>query len=97
MLVLSQETVDLLLKTSVELDNETEEVKKLGEMLKASFEENKEALGPHTEQINSILEDLERTQNDSRKAVIFTAERLSVLSSKYKEIIDKKISSSSNS
>lgn len=97
MLMLNQETVNLLKQTSSDLENTTDGVTKAGDLLKSSYEENKAALGPHVDQINSILENLEKTRNESNKIVIFVGERLNAMSSKYQDVISKNLSSASNS
>ena len=69
-IAMSQEAVTALKNLATSLPEATETAKQAAEMLKSSFDEKRELLGPHTGEIQEILECIEDAQNSGQASIV---------------------------
>lgn len=89
MLLVNENTISNLAQVANMLDETMDNISNSGNALNASFEENKDALGPHSGEIQDMLEDLKSLGAESEKAIVFISQRLRTLIPKYEEILSK--------
>lgn len=69
-IAMSQEAVNALRNLATALPEATEDAKQAAEMVKSSFDEKKELLGPHTNEIQDILECIDDAQNSGKASIV---------------------------
>lgn len=89
MLLVNENTISNLAQVANMLDETMDNISNSGNALNSSFEENKDALGPHSGEIHDMLEDLKSLEAESEKAIVFISQRLRALIPKYQEILSK--------
>ena len=92
-LVVSPETVSTLNTSARQVEETTENMDKAVAELRSCYDQNSKALGPHKNEMESIIEDLKKIQDDNKKVVIFTCNGLKAIAKKYNDILAKKLSS----
>ena len=91
-----QTGVDTLKALAESLPTAYEAIETAGTMLRSSFDEKRQVLGPHQGQIESILEDINSAQSTGKTALISTCTVLLRSAATLQEIINKQFGGSSS-
>ena len=86
---MTQESVDALKTLATSLPEATEMIKVAKTNLEASFEDKKECLGPHTNQIEEILDTISDAQESGHRGVVKLQTKLVKAATKLQAIINK--------
>ena len=89
------EGVNALLTLAKQLPEAVEMAKQASDLLKEAFEERKTVLGPHTSEINAILETVDEAQSEGSGSVIKVQLSLAKAAAALRAIIEKNLGGSS--
>lgn len=87
MLMLNEQTVSSLKKAATELETAVDGMANAVSIVENAYNDNSDALGPKSEQIQEIIDDMKALQATTNQLVIFTSARLSALAGKYEAAI----------
>ena len=69
-IAMSQEAVTALKNLATSLPEATESAKQAAELLKSSFDEKRDLLGPHTNEIQEILDCIDEAQSSGQASIV---------------------------
>ncbi len=88
MLMLNEQTISSLKKAATDLETAVEGMANAVCIVENAYNDNSAALGPKSEQIQEIIDEMRTLQATTDKLVIFTSARLDALADKYEAAID---------
>lgn len=89
MLMLNDQTVSTLKKAATDLQTSVEGMANAVSIIENAYNDNSGELGPKSEKILEIIDEMKNLQKTTDNLVIFTSARLSALADKYQEAIDQ--------
>ena len=84
----SDEGVSALKNLSTRLPEQVEAVKSAADALESSFESNHTGLGPHSDSIRRVIEEIREATNQAASPVVELAEKVGDVAEAYQAIID---------
>lgn len=88
MLMLNDNTIATLKKSAADLETSVDGIKNAISIVENAYNDNADELGPKSEQIQEIIDDMKALQATTDQLVIFTSARLSALADRYQAAID---------
>lgn len=88
MLMLNANTITTLKKAANDLETSVDGMKNAINIIENAYNDNANELGPKSDQIQEIIDDMRTLQTTTDQLAIFTGERLSALADKYQAAID---------
>lgn len=88
-LAVTEESVEIMNSTAAGIEENMEAIKQAIETLKSSYEENADGLGPHSQDIQALIEELEAITNQGDVPAKKLILKLVRLSAGYQKMIDE--------
>lgn len=89
--MMNQEGVNALKTLATSLPEASQMITDASELLRSSFEEKKEVLGPHSDQIEEILDTIHKAQAEGQKSVVKLQRSLAQAAVRLAEILAKSL------
>lgn len=87
-LAVTEESVQIMEATSAGISDTMENIKQAIETLKGAYEENADGLGPHSEDIRELIEELKKITGEGEVPAKKLVLKLTRLAARYQERID---------